>query len=126
MKRKKSEETVIEAPKNEIPEMGNKRIPPALYWEYRTTLEEYLHAKTQTLLMSEKFQNQSALIEISRLKLMLFKLQVDAVKAKEDKSDKDYKEFISRIETELNVSLKSAAIHPVTFEITTFEEPEKK
>lgn len=98
-----------------------KKMPKDLYWEWRCTIEEGKVAKLNERRIADELSLLQKDIEILTLKSKLKHSVAQEVKKHRQKCDSDYKEMVSRIEKELDISFKDCVIDEVTFEIKPLE-----
>lgn len=94
-----------------------KSLPPAIYWEWRTTMEEMQHAETKKCLAEQHLLVLQLNSEVAKNKAVLFQGEVHKAKDKAELLKKDYHSYVERIELDLGFSMKNVAVHPVSFEI---------
>jgi hypothetical protein len=98
-------------------------IRPALYWEYRCTLEEL---KVATLEQKRKIlerDNMRKDMEIQQLKLVAFSKTIQNAAQSKVEAEKELARIRDIIESEVGMELKNCVIDEVTYEVRTIDEP---
>lgn len=96
--------------------MKNK-LSKAQYWEWRTTIEEMAHAKSKLDNKRLMYSLMDKDIEILRLKLHIYKEQVELAEKHNGDCKKEYDRCREQLEKDLGRSLKDVVIDDLTFEI---------
>jgi len=119
---KKSADKVIDA---EFFNIGaTAKMTGAQYWEWRTTVEEMLHAKSKANIAQLKKQ----VLDLQAIELNL-KARLEAFVVKDATNHKeevasDYQDFRKKLETQLGVSIENCSIDPINFEVIPLKQEE--
>lgn len=97
------------------------RISPALYWEWRCTIEEVKVSKLNERRVQLERDLMSREIENKKLKLLKYQDQLSSAHRSATVAEAEYEAMRERIEIELGISLNNHAIDPHTFEVKSLE-----
>jgi len=95
-----------------------KKLTPAQYWEWRTTIVEMQVCKTQLREAELELKLMQKDAELLAVRAMLFaKTKVESLKAANDASKVEYERFKKVLEDSLGETLSGKMIDEVTYEI---------
>jgi phosphoribosylformylglycinamidine (FGAM) synthase PurS component len=94
------------------------QIDPALYWEWRCTIEEQHTARLKYEVAMHKMQAMEREIELLKLRAAIFKMnEVTQSKEKITLQDSEYEKMKKRVEESCGVELKDCVIDEYSYEI---------
>jgi len=99
-----------------------KCMTPAQYWEWRCTIEEVKTAAINEKRVAQHAKILQYEIELNKLKLKLHTKEQEIAKLNRQKCEEDYKSLTSKIESELEVSLKDCVIDEYSYEVKKVSE----
>ena len=103
-------------------EFALPRLKPEQYWEWRTTIAEMQLAERDFRIGNMQAENMTKDLEILRLKLSLFKNNLDVLSSKRDAAKKEYDDMKKKLEGQLKISLSGCVIDDITFEVKRLED----
>ena len=123
-----SDENVKE---QQFDEEGNPIYPKlsdALYWEWRTTIEELESSRLRVKISEHQKQVMSRDLEIFSLKSTILKYnlnkasgEVASAKKTVESYEAEYEKMKEKIEKELDITLENKVIDPFTYEVKDSE-----
>lgn len=97
-------------------------IEPALYWEWRATIEELNTARVEEKMHMLESKLKQTEIERQKLLLKLFSQQQSSKSNKRKKAEDECKRMKERLEEQIGFSLQDCVIDDVTFEVRKLSE----
>jgi hypothetical protein len=128
-KKKKAEEIAKEQEKALLEAEQEPRHPvmsPGLYWEWRCTLEEMKTSEFNKLRIKMRQEILNRDVEILKQRLQLSKHEARAADEAHERAKDEYKNMKRKIEKEMGISFDNCAVDPITFEVISTEELERK
>lgn len=97
------------------------QVPPVMYWQWRTTIEEVKVAKLDRRRVELEKQTMLQDIEIKQLRLKLFQKVIEKAEQEVISVDAEYKRMREEVEKAVGMSLEDCVISDVTFEVKKLE-----
>lgn len=92
-------------------------LSPADYWEWRTSVTELEKADYELKYRQCLLAMMEKDVELSRLRMGIYKQEIESFKDKVSSIKKDYEVFKKKLEDKSGYSLNNCVIDDVTFEV---------